>query len=293
MLNKLGLGLPRSKMFISGSNIFKDATVAYSLRDLGLGATNVVRVRRSLDNAEQDFTANEITDGTLTSFCGVGDGFVSVWYNQKSETSHLIQPNAVNQPKIVDLGSLILINGKPALYAIDKTKFMYAPYTFQSGDILACNINVCQPEFLGGVSIAYSSIHPAIFTSGDRQTIQPSLETTTNTATRYEGGNVIYNASIATGNQYIQVTNRTVLNTEFDQRINGLDLTIASSSLAQNLNIQADSAFTIFKGGAGGYDTEGTALVQGYLHESIWYLDDKSNQIIDIETNINNYYGIY
>ena len=120
-----------------------------------------------------------------------------------------------------------------------------------------------------------------------------SFESTTETASRYEGGNVVYNASIVSGNQYLQTTNRTALNTEFDQRINGSDLSIASSSASQDLNIEVDSAFTMFRGGANNYDQSGTASIQGYLQESIWYLADKSSDIVGIETNINDYYSIY
>jgi hypothetical protein len=115
MINRLGLGLPRSKMFIFGVNIFKDATAAYSLRDLGLGADSVVRVRRDSDNAEQDFTSSEITDGTLTTFCGSNDGFVSVWYDQSSNGNNATQATAASQPKIVSSGTVIKENSVPAL----------------------------------------------------------------------------------------------------------------------------------------------------------------------------------
>lgn len=97
------------------ASIFQDAAVAYSLRDLGLGTENVVRVRRSLDNVEQDFSASEITDGTLTTFCGIGDGFVSVWYNQTGG-ANAIQPTASSQPRIVNTGVLETKLGKPAIY---------------------------------------------------------------------------------------------------------------------------------------------------------------------------------
>jgi hypothetical protein len=49
---------------------YTGAAAGYSLRRLSVNTTNVVRVRRSVDNAEDDFTADEITDGTLTSFVG-------------------------------------------------------------------------------------------------------------------------------------------------------------------------------------------------------------------------------
>jgi hypothetical protein len=48
---------------------FTGAAAAYSLRDLaGSGNTTVVRVRRSSDNAEADFKASEVSDGTLVDW---------------------------------------------------------------------------------------------------------------------------------------------------------------------------------------------------------------------------------
>jgi hypothetical protein len=54
---------------------YPGATSAYSLRNLSWTYGGpVVRVRRSSDNTEQDFTATQVTDGTLTTFCGAGNG---------------------------------------------------------------------------------------------------------------------------------------------------------------------------------------------------------------------------
>jgi len=96
-------------------NKFGGASVALSLRKLKDTSTNVVRVRRSSDNLEQNFTATQITDGTLTTFCGAGNGFVPIWYDQSGIGNDALQTVASKQPKIVNLGSLILENGKPAL----------------------------------------------------------------------------------------------------------------------------------------------------------------------------------
>jgi len=51
-------------------DIYGGAAAAYSLRSLSKDTTDVVRVRRSVDNAEADFTASDITDGTLLSWVG-------------------------------------------------------------------------------------------------------------------------------------------------------------------------------------------------------------------------------
>jgi len=86
------------------------ATAAYSLRALNGNGDNVVRVRRSSDNFEQDFTASQVSDGTLESFCGVGDGFVETWYGQVPIVNSS-NPTSTGQPKIVSNGALIEENG--------------------------------------------------------------------------------------------------------------------------------------------------------------------------------------
>ena len=94
---------------------------AYSLRQLAGYAGGleipVIRVRRSNDNVEQDFTAAEISDGTLTTFTGINDGFVVKVYDQNG-IFHISQTTVNRQAKIVDAGSLLLENGKPTMTTI-------------------------------------------------------------------------------------------------------------------------------------------------------------------------------
>ncbi len=92
---------------------YPNASGAYSLRNLISTNTSVVRVRRSSDNAEQDFSATEITDGTLTTFTGANDGFVTTWYDQSGNNLHLSTSYALSQPKIVLLGVVNIDNGHP------------------------------------------------------------------------------------------------------------------------------------------------------------------------------------
>jgi len=91
------------------------AAAAYSLRKLSSTYTDpVVTVRRSSDNAEDSFTASEVSDGTLAAFCGVGDGFVKQWWNQSGNANHA-SASGTSQPKIVSSGAVILEEGKPAI----------------------------------------------------------------------------------------------------------------------------------------------------------------------------------
>lgn len=66
----------------------------------------VCRIRRSSDNSEQDFTPTEITDGTLTTFTGAGDGHVVKFYDQTFNYFELFNNTAGNQAKLVTGGVL-------------------------------------------------------------------------------------------------------------------------------------------------------------------------------------------
>lgn len=108
--------LVRPEVFPSGASYLLDtysAAAAYSLRQLKTGVTNVVRVRRSSDSAESDFTADEITDGTLTTWTGANDGFVVTWYDQAG-SNNATQTTATAQPKLVVSGVVNTKGGKPS-----------------------------------------------------------------------------------------------------------------------------------------------------------------------------------
>lgn len=87
------------------------AAAAYSLRQLKTGVTSVVRVRRSSDNAGSDFTADEITDGTLVTWTGANDGFVTTWYDQSGGGNDVTQSTAGNQPRLVASGVVQTLTG--------------------------------------------------------------------------------------------------------------------------------------------------------------------------------------
>jgi hypothetical protein len=98
---------------------YPGAAVAYSLRNLSTAAiaNPVVRVRRSSGSpSEDDFTAGEVNDGTLTGWVGAGnDGFAVTWYDQSGNSNHATQASTTLQPRIVTNGTLETESSKPAL----------------------------------------------------------------------------------------------------------------------------------------------------------------------------------
>ena len=157
--NSMGIGIPMVNLGLGGgggggSSFLLDdypntTGHSYSLRQLSSTVTNVVRVRRTSDNTEQDFTAAGLTDGTLDLFCGEEQGLVAKWYDQ-SNSSDVINFTALQQPLIYngEEGGVLLQNGKPcmefdgiddslqvllALSPVNRAYYLFAVNTFVSG----------------------------------------------------------------------------------------------------------------------------------------------------------------
>ena len=70
---------------------YPSAAVAYSLRKLRTDYSgNAIRVRRSSDNAEQDFgfSGNDLDTASLLTFCGACNGFITTWYDQSGNANN-------------------------------------------------------------------------------------------------------------------------------------------------------------------------------------------------------------
>ncbi|WP_316789978.1 arabinofuranosidase catalytic domain-containing protein [Pedobacter frigoris] len=102
------------KVGLDGSSL---AQVAYSFRKLSTSFSGyAIQVRRSNDNATQDigFTSGGDFDAAaLIAFVGANSGYVTIWYDQSGNGKNLSQPTGVNQPRIVNAGSIDTENGKP------------------------------------------------------------------------------------------------------------------------------------------------------------------------------------
>jgi hypothetical protein len=83
----------------------------------------LLRVRRSSDNAEQDFgylPNGWLNTSSLLEFVGNGSGFVTVWYDQNG-TNNATMATPSRNPLIVNNGVLEMHNGRPAVRFIDNS----------------------------------------------------------------------------------------------------------------------------------------------------------------------------
>lgn len=109
-------------------DLYTGSSAAFSVRKLTDSATYCMQVRRSNDNATQDigFQSDGLIDtGSLLSFVGSNTGYVNIWYNQADiqtnfnvYTGSAVVPlgTTIEAPYIVNAGSLVTQNGKPAVF---------------------------------------------------------------------------------------------------------------------------------------------------------------------------------
>ena len=246
------------------------AAAAYSLRQLKTGVTNVVRVRRSSDNAEQDFTATEITDGTLTTFTGANDGFVVTWYDQSGNGNNATQSGATAQPKIVSSGSVVTTAG--GNYGVDFDG---------SNDWLPLTSSISTTQLFYSTSVFER------LTSGIRSVPFGRVAGSNNTPFWWNPANGIY-SNMTTQNLHDSSQTQTG---EFLQT----SLRDSSNNLKYWLNASAGTIKT-YANGTGQLDSIGsmtTLYHNGITCELIYFNDDQEANRGNIELDINTYYSIY
>lgn len=245
---------------------YSGAAAAYSLRSLSLAyGGSVVRVRRSSDNTEQDFTAAQITDGTLTTFCGAGNGFVRTWYDQSGNGRHAAQNVNASQPKVVDNGAVILENGKVALDFDGTSHWLVS--NFGSTTSIPTTTTAVFNKRVSNIGVIY-----------DGYSVQSILYDNI----RLANGSVISGTSIGINEQHLSFA-----------LYNG-----ASSSLYIDSQLKAS-------GDAGSNGVDGITIgnirnnllpnykLNGTVQEIIMYFSNQSTNRTGIEANINTHYAIY
>jgi hypothetical protein len=251
---------------------------AYSLRQLKTGVTDVIKVRRSSDDAVLDFTPIEITDGTLTTWVGANDGFIDTWYDQSGNSYDAVQATTTLQPQIVSSGALITRNGLPAI------DFLDSRYLERSGGIT---------DLATGNSFTTSYVATQ---EGSAQT-DVFLQTTndgTNHLRFYMSNSTFPRIIILrTGTYYI--SNYLAQETTTNQRlINGVvtSSTISSyyNNTAQETGVAWANTYSNDRFKIGGITA---SYLSGTAQEVIVMSGDQTSNLTAINTDINTYYTIY
>ena len=265
---------------------YPGAAAAFSLRKLRTAYTgSAIRVRRSSDNTETDIGFNGgggLDTTALATFCGIGSGFVTKWYDQ-ANSNRVEQFTTGQQP-------LIYLSGA------------YLGYILYDGidDRLSCTVGsiIWNGSTSSLITIVSS---PDIATPNSSNDIAATLqiEETAGWGTiyvtigstflkwRYGTGqtnnNNSYTRTSSTANCVVNVNKSTTTETLYLNNSLVMTATGKLSTLAGNSNIY----FNIGKSSAN------SSCWKGYQKEIIMYNSNQASNISGINSNINSYYSIY
>jgi len=286
----LGISLRSDTLGASGLlDLYGGAAAAYSLRALSRGwlAGDVVEVRRSSDSTTDSFTASQITNGELEAFCGVGDGFVSTWYDQSGNGNDATQATTTAQPKIVSAGSLVTggidfdgVDDQLGLTGAGLDIFKNVRYgqvfsVATSDEIGLSTSRIIEFKTTGTgarYTLGESNTIASSYRVGGRRLDADAFDSTTASATHGSTEKLVTGfTNWSDAEAYIYQNGTNV----------GTDLSFQTAGLTSNTSSRLENTGI------------GTAGFDGRIREIIIYDFDQSANRAAIETNINDHYGIY
>jgi len=264
----------------AGASLLLDlypATVAYSLRKLRTSVTNVVRVRRAGDNLEDDFTADEVANGTLTAWVvagsGTQNGAITTIYNQGTggSTYDAIQTSVAFQYGIVLSGILQTMNSFPAIDSLNQR-----PYNVTRLDGIKTILGVNRLKSL-------NVINYLMFNNSGIGQVGGIFQGGTFSGVNGLGGFDNVNIRSITGENLLQKLGY--------WNMRSGDIYVSENGSAEtNLGSFASS---LSMDGVLGRSLNGGVYSYAIFQEMIFFTTDESANKAAIETNINDYYGIY
>lgn len=272
----------------------------FSLRDLTGNNLICVRVRRTSDNDERDFSPLDITNGELLSYVGDGnEGFVARWVNQFNQDEYYEQTDTSKQPQIVynvgGTATLVTTNGAAGeLPSIDFGGFGFVTNGFLEGgdyepsqDLLI--IAVIRPQAIDPSGDGYIFDN---FTSSGRGLLQDDFssgtytfinDTSSTTPDRLRANVPSTDLTILTARIKSDAVN--VANNQYEMYFNGV---LAASDNGKLLSYQARSGSTNIGAGTG----TGSNPFLGRISEILIYRGnnlDYTQKIV--EKNVISYYA--
>ena len=246
-------------------NAFKGAAAAYSLRDINGSNPNVVRVRRTNNPDEADFTAADLASGAMLAWVGTGatdDGHVVTWYDQSGNGNDATQGTTTSQPKIVD-GGVYLGEVK-----FDGVNDKLVKGTFTQGALSQPNSIFAAGSMVGATGFIYDGVN-----SWSRNL----LFKTSGSFYMFAGTSQIIAPEDDNVHLFSNVFNQTTSDAYIDGTLEASSVDVGTHTMG-GITIGARYA---------------TSFGQVSIKEIIIYSSDQSAPRTYIEYNINNAYSIY
>jgi len=228
---------------------------------------NCMRIRRSSDNTELEigFVGGELDTSAISTFCGVGFGYVARWYDQSGNANDKFNTTAINQPVIYNNG-FTLRNGKPYIRATN-TQFLYLATIYS--------------QSVGQDYTFFMTYEKS--TTGNQAVLLANYSD-------YSWLDYGFNQGVTSANAVV-ISSLYAINTLYlNNTISDYD--VSTEIFRNGVSIGTRGANTTI-GGWKYLPSHSFRSATILFSEFIWYKSDKRTTSLDMRNNINDYYSIY
>jgi hypothetical protein len=272
---------------------YTGAAGAYAVRRLSGSYTGAcLRVRRNNDDTEQDIgfdAGGNLDEAQLTAFVGANSGFVTTWYDQSGNGRNATQTTSLNQPRIVNSGTVDKVNNKVSLTFDGSNDHLIA-------DSLASTVTG-EDKPLSVFSVASKNATGStgqILAFAQGATITPMIH-----PLRYESAGT-FGYFIRDNASFITNVTSTATYSANTQTL--LSLTSSGLNAKQYKNGSGNGINTTFNRGTLSLDRAAIGALRrpttldffaGKIQEIVFYASDQDTNRSAIDTAINGHYSIY
>jgi hypothetical protein len=242
---------------------------AYSLRDIDGSSDPIVRLYSVASETEQDFTASDITDGTVETFADSDNVHVAKFYDQSGngQTLNLMSGG----PPIALSGIVNIYNGNPFVY-------------FAGGAYLEGSVNTGVVDDLTIACVfkedTNSNADRVFGIAGGSGSDKATFALATDNSLRFDGA---FAAGSLSETKTYKIRIATKNSNAVGDYINGeqnISSTISGLQTEGDINLGNVSM------------ARSTYFIGDFFEAILWY-SDMSDDLTDLFSDLNDYYGIY
>ena len=248
----------------------------------------VIQLRRSSDGATADFNPTELSDGTATSWAGMGvSARVNVWYDQSGNGNDISQSSLYSKPHLIISGTLQTLDGSKVAIDFDGDND-FIPIDSVFPDIVLNNISVfCVAKYDTTPTTPSETLYSLGWTANSGRFFMTNWSSSGYEYGYYHGYAGTWDA--AQGGPTAD-TSKHLFSSIAGSTQGTFEAWVDTTSMGSaTLSSNATSGTY----GLGGVNTTAAYAFDGKMSEFILYQSDQSAVRLSVKGNINNHYVLY
>jgi len=263
---------------------YTGASAAYSVHKMSSTATNCVTIQRASDNDTLvvGFSGDDFDSASALAFVsGADNGYVRTWWDQSGNGNHAVQSDTSLMPMIIRGGALITINSKAAVDFDGVNDYLL-------DDGAADDISTDYTKFV--IHYGVQIVDDYFASMGSTSSNQP--------INAFRHGSItssgVFERSPTGTFEFYNVLFSTNVQELFSKKVGSSDHELFRNNVSVDTDVTDIGSITVDRLSLGAlFRSTPSNYAEATLQLMIMYPSDKSADISNINTAINNYYSIY